>query len=57
MDYAATLPQVRPEKIHPRWTLKRFVTWLQEKFKMNCGRETVRRVLKALGLSWKQARK
>lgn len=57
MDYAATPPQARPEKAYPRWTLKRFVVWLQEQFKRNCCRETVRRILKAFGFSWQKARK
>ena len=40
-----------------RWTLKRLVRWVNEAFKMECCRETVRKCLKTLGFSWKKARK
>lgn len=41
----------------PRWTLKRLVAWVEEQFERVCGRETLRRALKRLGLSWKKAKK
>ena len=41
----------------PRWTLKRLVGWVEEQFARVCGRETIRRALKRLGLSWKKAKK
>lgn len=40
-----------------RWTLKRLVRWVNETFKVECCRETVRKCLKKLGFSWKKARK
>ncbi len=40
-----------------RWTLKRFVQWIQQKWKLHCGRETVRKTLKQMGFSWKKAKK
>ncbi|SEH05497.1 Uncharacterised protein [Candidatus Venteria ishoeyi] len=40
-----------------RWTLKRFVAWLSEKYSIECCRETCRKALKQLGFSWKKARK
>lgn len=56
LDVAATPPQNRTEDPVPRWTLKRLVVWIREKFKIDC-RDTVRKVLKRLGFSWKKARK
>jgi transposase len=41
----------------PRWTLKRLVAWVEERFAHACGRETLRRALHRLGLSWKKAKK
>lgn len=40
-----------------RWTLKRLVAWIESRFQRVCGRETVRRALHRLKLSWKKARK
>lgn len=40
-----------------RWTLKRLVAWVEEKFDRVVGRETLRRALKRLGLSWKKGKK
>jgi transposase len=57
LEVAATPPQNRTETPLPRWTLKRLVTWVREKFKIDCCRDTVRKVLKRLGFSWKKARK
>ena len=45
------------ETLTPRWTLKRLAHWVEEQFSRVCGRETVRRALKRLGLSWKKAKK
>ena len=57
LEVAATLPQKRTEVPLPRWTLKRLVVLIREKFKIDCCRDTVRKVLKRLGFSWKKARK
>jgi transposase len=40
-----------------RWTLKRLVHWVEARFGQVCGRETVRRALHRLKLSWKKAKK
>lgn len=48
---------VPAEPVAPRWTLKRLVAWVEERFERVCGRETVRRALHRLGLSWKKAKK
>ncbi|NEO74662.1 winged helix-turn-helix domain-containing protein, partial [Moorena sp. SIO3H5] len=34
-----------------RWTLKRLVRWVNDTFKIECCRETVRKCLKKLGFS------
>ena len=57
LQTAATPPQTRTEPALPRWTLKRLVLRLWEKFQIKCCRNTVRQVLKYLGFSWKKARK
>ena len=57
LEVAATPPQSRTEAPIPRWTLKRLVAWIKEQFKIDCCRDTVRKVLKRLGFSWKKARK
>jgi Winged helix-turn helix len=57
LEVAATPPQDRIEAPILRWTLKRLVVWIREQFKMDCCRDTVRKVLKRLGFSWKKARK
>ena len=54
---AATPPQTRTAEPLPRWTLKRLVRWVQDTFHIDCCRETLRKVLKDLGFSWKKARK
>ena len=54
---SATAPQKRTEKPKPRWTLKRLVNWESEKWKVSLCRETIRRILKKQGLSWKKAKK
>ena len=57
LDYAAQPPQEREEVFKPRWTLKRFVAWLNENYNVRCCRETCRKALKRLGFSWKKAKK
>lgn len=55
---AATIPpQERTEAPQPRWTLKRLVGWVKETFDIDCCRETLRKLMKRLGFSWKKARK
>ena len=57
LEIAATPPQKRQSLPQPRWTLKRLVNWVKETFQMDCCRETLRKVLKRHGFSWKKARK
>jgi transposase len=57
LNLAATPPQQRQDFPLPRWTLKRLVAWVKEQFNIGCCRETLRKGLKALGFSWKKARK
>lgn len=57
MEVAKTPPQKRSAAVEPRWTTKRLVNWVKETFKIDCSRETVRKALKQLGLSWKKSRK
>jgi len=57
LEVAAIPPQKRTEAPIARWTLKRLVVWIREQFKIDCCRDTVRKVLKRLGFSWKKARK
>jgi transposase len=54
---AALPPQERKTKPIPRWTLKRLVQWIREKWSIDCCRETVRKALKKMGFSWKKAKK
>jgi transposase len=56
---SALPPQERRKKTQPipRWTLKRFVQWVQQKWKIDCCRETVRKAIKQMGFSWKKAKK
>ncbi|MGF1536897.1 MAG: winged helix-turn-helix domain-containing protein [Elainellaceae cyanobacterium] len=55
---AATIPpQQRIEAPQPRWTLGRLVKWVKDTFDIECCRETLRRLMKRLGFSWKKARK
>jgi transposase len=41
----------------PRWTLRRLVDWVCERFGLRCCRETIRAALHRLKLSWKKAKK
>jgi len=54
---ASIPPQKRQQSPQPRWTLKRLVVWVKQKFGIECCRDTLRKVLKKLGFSWKKARK
>lgn len=58
LKVAETPPQQRQDaEVLPRWTLKRLVVWVKETFQIECCRDTLRKVLKGLGFSWKKARK
>ncbi|MGK7916839.1 MAG: winged helix-turn-helix domain-containing protein [Prochloraceae cyanobacterium] len=37
--------------------MKRFIQWIQQKWEIDCCRETVRKTLKQMGFSWKKAKK
>src|SRR4051794_2937246 len=41
----------------PRWTLRRLVSWVEARFGRLCCRETIRRALHRLELSWTKTRK
>jgi len=58
LKVAETPPQQRQDaEVLPRWTLKRLVGWVKATFQIECCRDTLRKVLKGLGFSWKKARK
>lgn len=57
LDLAVTPPQQRAAPTQPRWTLKRLVAWVKAHFDIDCCRDTLRKVLKRLGFSWKKAHK
>ena len=57
MTTAAIAPPEREIKPKPRWTLKRLKQWIQEKWGIDCCRETIRRTLHSQGFSWKKAKK
>lgn len=57
LEVAAIPPQERQGDPLPRWTLKRLVHWVKTTFAIDCCRDTLRKVLKDLGFSWKKARK
>lgn len=59
LQMSALAPQERETKtqVLPRWTLKRFVHWIKQKWKIDCCRETVRKTIKQMGFSWKKAKK
>ena len=54
---AAAAPPVAGADPPPRWTLKRLVGFVRERFGPTCCRETIRAALHRLGLSWKKAKK
>jgi hypothetical protein len=53
---AATPPIVGADPA-PRWTLRRLVGWVRERFGLVCCRETIRAALYRRKLSWKKAKK
>jgi transposase len=53
----AAAPPVEGADPAPRWTLKRLVGWVHERFGLSLCRETIRAALHRLKLSWKKARK
>ena len=53
----ATAPPVEGADPAPRWTLKRLVGVVRERFGQVCCRETIRAALHRLKLSWKKAKK
>jgi hypothetical protein len=53
----AAAPPVAGAAPIPRWTLKRLVVWVRERFGQTCCRETIRAALHRLRLSWKKAKK
>src|SRR3954466_10257369 len=53
----AALPPLEGADPAPRWTLKRLVLSVRERFGLRCCRETVRAALHRLTLSWKKAKK
>ena len=53
---AATPPRAGADPA-PRWTLRRLVGWVRERFGLVCCRETIRTALHGLKLSWKKAKK
>src|SRR4051794_23488331 len=54
---AAAAPPLAGADPAPRWTLRRLVGWVEATFGRTCCRETIRRALHRLKLSWKKARK
>lgn len=53
----ATCPPVAGADPPPRWTLKRLIGFVWDRFSLCCCRETIRAALHRLDLSWKKARK
>jgi transposase len=53
----AAAPPVEGADPAPRWTLKRLVGWVRERFGLCVCRETIRAALHRLELSWKKAKK
>ena len=53
---AATPPREGADPA-PRWTLRRLVGWVRERFGLRCCRETIRAALHRRKLSWKKAKK
>ena len=54
---AAAAPPVEGADPAPRWTLKRLVADVRERFGRVCCRETIRAALHRLELTWKKAKK
>jgi hypothetical protein len=50
-------PPVAGAEVKPRWTLRRLVGFVREQFGRRFCRETIRRALHRLKLSWKKAHK
>jgi transposase len=53
----AATPPIEGADPAPRWTLRRLVGWVRERFGLVCCRETIRAALHRLKLSWKTAKK
>jgi transposase len=53
----AATPPVEGADPAPRWTLRRQVGWVRERFGLVCCRETIRAALHRLKLSWTKAKK
>jgi transposase len=53
----AATPPLEGADPAPRWTLRRLVDWVRERFGLVCCRETIRAVLHRRKLSWKKAKK
>ena len=53
----AAAPPLEGADPAPRWTLKRRVGYVRERFGRSCCRETIRAALHRLDLSWKKAKK
>ena len=53
---AAAAPPIAGADPPPRWTLRRLVAWVRERFGLRCCRETIRAALRRLDLSWKKAK-
>lgn len=54
---AAARPPTVEQAPPPRWTLRRLVQWVEQRFGRRVCRETIRAALHRLKLSWKKARK
>jgi hypothetical protein len=54
---AAAAPPVNGADPTPRFTLKRLVAFVRERFGLSVCRETIRAALHRLALSWKKAKK
>src|SRR5688572_27048637 len=54
---SAAAPPVAGADPPLRWTLRRLVGWVRERFGQTCCRETLRAALQRLGLSWTKAKK
>src|SRR5205085_8893704 len=53
----AAAPPLEGADPAPRWTLRRLVSWVRDRFGLVCCRETIRAALHRLKLSWKKAKK